>query len=51
MKFLFIVSALFMISLVVCRFGKELDSNNPDYRKLFARAVELVAVAVIFANF
>lgn len=51
MKFLFIVSALFLISLVVCRFGKELDSSNPDYRKLFARAIELVGVAVIFANF
>lgn len=50
MKFLFIISALFLIFLVVCRFGKELNSNNPDYRELFTRAIELVAVAAIFAN-
>ena len=50
MKFLSIISALFLISLGVCRFGKELNSNNPDYRELFTRAIELVAVAVIFAN-
>lgn len=51
MKFLFIVCSLMVIAGAVSRFGKAMDSKRPNYKQMIQYAVELLAVAVVFANF
>lgn len=51
MKFLFIMCSLLVIAGAISRFGKTIDSQRPDYKQMIQYAVELLAVAVVFANF
>lgn len=51
MKFLFIMCSLLVIAGAVSRFGKAVESKRPNYKQMIQYAVELLAVAVVFANF
>ena len=51
MKFLFIMCSLMVIAGAVSRFGKAVESKRPNYKQMIQYAVELLAVAVVFANF
>ena len=51
MKFLFIMCSLMVIAGAVFRFGKAMESKRPNYKQMVQYAGELLAVAVVFANF